>query len=168
MRELHDQLITGYFEDQLIQVHKTLREELRYYEIRREALSDQLRKLPHTGNETQALRSELKALSGAIKNIYSRNTIEYLTNIGILPNYAFPETGVSIHPQLRRKKENDGVIEYKNEELSEIVRPSSQAITELAPANIFYSQGHKVEAQGLEVLLRTNSKNIVFAVIVII
>lgn len=152
LRELHDQLITGYFEDQLIQVHKTLREELRYYEIRREALSDQLRKLPHTGNETQALRSELKALSGAIKNIYSRNTIEYLTNIGILPNYAFPETGVSIHPQLRRKKENDGVIEYKNEELPEIVRPSSQAITELAPANIFYSQGHKVEAQGLEVL----------------
>jgi len=152
LKELHDQLITGYFEDQLIQVHKTLREELRYYEVRRERLSDQLGSLPQTGHETQALRSELKALSGAIKNIYGRNTIEYLTNIGILPNYAFPETGVSIHPQLRRKKETDGVIEYKNEELAEIVRPSSQAITELAPANIFYSQGHKIEAQGLQVL----------------
>jgi DEAD/DEAH box helicase domain-containing protein len=149
---LQDQLVTGFLEDQLIQVHKTLKDELRYYEIRRKDLSDQLKNLPETGHETQALKSELKALSGAIKNIYSRNTIEYLTNIGILPNYAFPETGVSIHPHLRKKKELDGVIEYRNEELSEIVRPSSQAITELAPANIFYSQGHKLEAQGLEVL----------------
>jgi DEAD/DEAH box helicase domain-containing protein len=152
LNDLKEQLISGFLESRLIEVHKRLKDELNYYEKRKKQLGDRLKNLPQTGDESQFLRSEQRALSGAINNIYRRNTIEYLTNIGILPNYAFPETGVSINPILRKRKELDGVVEYKNQELPEIVRPSSQAITELAPANFFYSQGHKFESQGMEVL----------------
>ncbi len=152
LNDLKEQLISGFLEDRLVYVHKRLRDELDYYDKRKKQLANRLKDLPQTGDESQFLKGELKALSGAINNIYRRNTIEYLTNIGILPNYAFPETGVSINPILRKRKELDGQVEYKNVEIPEIVRPSSQAITELAPANFFYSQGHKLESQGMEVL----------------
>lgn len=152
--ELRQELNSGAFFRRLIQIHTDLLAEIKYYEDKRREVDRQLKKLPATGYETEILKNEKRALSGAIFNIYRRNTIEYLTNIGVLPNYAFPETGVLLNAQVRRKKEVDGQVEYKYDDFGEIVRPSSSAITELAPANIFYSQGHKLEAQGLEILSR--------------
>lgn len=132
-------------------IQQKLLAELRYYDEKREAINRQLAALPKSGPETEALISQKRAISGAINNINERNTIEYLTNTGILPNYAFPETGVHINAQIVSKVEDQGGVKYKVEDFGEIVRPASSAITELAPANTFYTQGHRLEAQGIEI-----------------
>ncbi len=150
--ELQEELLSGFFLKRLTDLHQTLLNEIKYYEEKRSEVKKLLKKMPETGLETEILKNEIRALSSALRNINGRNTIEYLNNMGILPNYAFPETGILLNAQIRRKKEVDGKVEFENIEFGDIVRPSSSAISELAPANIFYSQGHKLEAQGLEIL----------------
>ena len=137
---------------QLKSIHGSLLSELDYYKKKMSDIDAQLKKLPNTGPDTESLKSEKRAVSGAIYNINKRNTIEHLTNRGILPNYAFPETGVHINPQIISKVEEQGTTRYRIEDFGEIVRPASSAISELAPGNVFYSQGHKLESQGLEIL----------------
>lgn len=137
---------------QLRSLHSLLLNELDYYRKKMNDIDAQLKKLPNTGQESEDLKKEKRALSGAIYNINRRNVIEYLTNQGILPNYAFPETGVHINAQIiSRVDDQNGGTRYRVEDFGEIVRPASSAITELAPGNVFYSQGHKLESQGLEI-----------------
>jgi len=132
-------------------IQSQLLSELDYYKKKSNDIDAQLKKLPTTGPETDALRAEKRAVSGAIYTINKRNTIEYLTNLGILPNYAFPETGVHINAQIVSKFDDQTGVRYRVEDFGEIVRPASSAISELAPGNIFYSQGYKLESQGIEI-----------------
>lgn len=136
---------------QLQSIQNQLLSEIDYYDKKRKDVLAQLKKLPASGPETDDLKKERRAISGAIDTINKRNTIEYLTNMGILPNYAFPETGVHINAQIISKVDDPTGVKYQTEDFGEIVRPASSAITELAPGNIFYSQGHKLESQGLEI-----------------
>lgn len=151
LKSIFEDLSSGRFINRLTRIHKDLLDELEYYAGKVKQVNKRLKNLPETGNDTVILKNEKRALSSAIYNIHSRNVIEYLTNVGVLPNYAFPETGVTLNAQIKRKKEVDGKTEYKYEDFSEIVRPSSSALTELAPANTFYSQGHKLKSEGLEI-----------------
>lgn len=141
---------------QLQAIQAQLLNELDYYKKKLNDIDVQLKNLPGTGQDTEDLKSEKRAITGAIFNINKRNTIEYLTNLGILPNYAFPETGVHINAQIISKVEEQTGLHYRIEDFGEIVRPASSAITELAPGNIFYSQGHKLESQGLEIYSSDN------------
>ena len=99
--------------------------------------------------ERDKLEADKKALAGLRKRFDQRQILEYLTNAGLLPNYAFPETGVTLDAWVRmaRVKGSDGLpgapIPY------EIVRPASVALRELAPDNFFYAQGHKFKISGL-------------------
>ena len=136
---------------QLKSIQSKLLSEIDYYKNKSNDIDAQLKKLPNTGPETDALRAEKRAVSGAIYTINKRNTIEYLTNLGILPNYAFPETGVHINAQIISKFDDQSGVRYHVEDFGEIVRPASSAISELAPGNIFYSQGYKLESQGIEI-----------------
>src|SRR5690606_24090096 len=133
IKQIEIDLIADQPVQQLGSIHSLLLNEIDYYKKKMNDIDLQLKKLPNTGPETDALKSEKKALSGAIYNINKRNTIEYLTNLGILPNYAFPETGVRINPQIISKVEDAGGVRYRTEDFGEIVRPASSAITELAP-----------------------------------
>jgi len=137
---------------QLESIHSQLKAEIDFYKSKRKGINAQLKNLPVTGPESDALKIENRAISGALNTIAHRNTLEYLTNLGVLPNYAFPETGVHINAQIISKIDEHTGIRYRTEDFGEIVRPASSAITELAPGNIFYSQGHKLESQGLEIL----------------
>ncbi|MFT4756580.1 MAG: DEAD/DEAH box helicase domain-containing protein, partial [Vicingaceae bacterium] len=148
---IFEDLSSGRFINRLTRIHNDILSELEYYAKKVKEVNKRLRGLPETGNETVILKNEKRALSSAIFNINRRNVIEYLTNVGVLPNYAFPETGVTLNAQIKRKKEVDGKTEYKYEDFNEIVRPSSSALTELAPANTFYSQGYKLKSEGLEI-----------------
>lgn len=151
IQQIEIDLIGEHPVQQLQSIQNQLLKELEYYDQKRKDVKRQLSKLPATGAETEALKAENRAVSGAIFNIYNRNTIEYLTNIGLLPNYAFPETGVHINAQIIYKVDEPAGVRYHVEDFGEIVRPASSAITELAPGNIFYSQGHKLESQGIEI-----------------
>ena len=151
LSSIFEDLSSGRLINQLTRIHKDILKELEYYGKKVKDVKKRLKDLPETGNETVILKNEKRALSSAIYNIHRRNVIEYLTNVGVLPNYAFPETGVTLNAQIKQKKQIEGKTEYKYEDFSEIVRPSSSALTELAPANIFYSQGHKLKSEGLEI-----------------
>ena len=50
------------------------------------------------------LMREYRNLSSAILLIRKRQTVEHLTNVGLLPNYAFPETGVTLKASVSRKR----------------------------------------------------------------
>ena len=77
-----------------------------------------------------------------------RSILEHLTNVGLLPNYAFPETGVTLNAWVKsnKAKASDNIPTDKQ---FEIVRSSKSAIREFAPDNHFYSQGFKFAISGL-------------------
>ena len=73
-----------------------------------------------------------------------------MTNVGLLPNYAFPETGVKLSATIySRKALGDDMENTPEPKTIELVRPASQGIRELAPGNSFYAQKLKMEIKGL-------------------
>ena len=92
---------------------------------------------------------ELKGLRAAIRKLEKRQTIEQMTNYGLLPNYAFPETGVTMNAQittLRRREGQDAVFETVE---VEAVRPASSGLRDLTPGNVFYTQGWQLPVTGV-------------------
>ena len=105
--------------------------------------------------ESDILHAELKREAGALwsmlKTIEQRLVLEHLTNSGGLPNYAFPETGVTLNARVFRQVGAEAVANPIHKEYV-IVRSASQALRELAPGSVFYSQGHRLEIAGLNVV----------------
>lgn len=98
--------------------------------------------------------AQIEAVNRTIRDYRRVPTFNYLSDEGVLPNYAFPETGVTLRTILRpdRKDDEDGQEGGTEKErrkrsrkpvTDEYVRPASTAITELAPGNVFYAQGHQ-------------------------
>ncbi len=104
--------------------------------------------LPETDEERKVLEGEKKALWGLKRLIDKRSILEHLTNVGLLPNYAFPETGVTLNAWVKsnKAKASDSI---PSDRQFEIVRSSSVAIREFAPDNFFYSQGFKFAISGI-------------------
>lgn len=75
--------------------------------------------------------------------------IKFLTDKGVLPNYAFPEEGVKLTSILSRRndtaKDEDGLLYL------EYSRPASSALSEFAPGQYFYANGRQVEIQRIEI-----------------
>lgn len=75
--------------------------------------------------------------------------IKFLTDKGVLPNYAFPEEGVKLTSIVSRRNDNardeDGLlyIEYS--------RPASSALSEFAPGQFFYANGRQVQIDRIEI-----------------
>ena len=105
-------------------------------------------KLGKEDPERIELEKEKKNLGGIIMAIKKRNTLEHLTNVGALPNYAFPETGVTLAAKVLGNKAAASNKPPLNKDF-EIVRSASQAIKEFAPDNYFYSQGYKFLITGV-------------------
>ncbi|TXD33785.1 DEAD/DEAH box helicase [Lujinxingia vulgaris] len=100
--------------------------------------------------ELDAMKKERTALRRLIVKIKERNTMEYLTTRGLLPNYAFPEAGVILQSVVwrRRGEEERGDGKYVTFEY-EYERPTSAAIKDFAPRNIFYAGGRQVEVDRI-------------------
>jgi DEAD/DEAH box helicase domain-containing protein len=99
--------------------------------------------------ELQELKIERAALTRLMATINGRDTYEFLTDEGLLPNYAFPEQGVLLHSVIvrddRRVNEEQRVITFEYE------RPGASAITEFAPNSAFYAEGRKVTIDQVDV-----------------
>jgi len=149
-KEVLEALDSGSFYQHLLNVFEKIKEELQEVEARRKDLDDIAKTLNLTKGDPalEELTRAKKSLSGIKKGIVSRLTLEHLTNVGVLPNYAFPETGVRLNAHLisRRAEGSDSIALDKD---FEIVRPASQAIKELAPENYFYTQGYRFEITGV-------------------
>ncbi|MDO4231344.1 MAG: DEAD/DEAH box helicase [Lautropia sp.] len=103
--------------------------------------------------ELKALSQERRALSRLISSIQTRNTLNVLTDEGLLPNYAFPEQGVLLRSIIvREPRKAEGSSGTDEDVLTfEYVRPGSSAITELAPNNTFHAEGRRVVVDQVDV-----------------
>lgn len=109
--------------------------------------------------ESIALHQEMKNMKGIISSIKKRPVLEFLTNIGVLPNYAFPETGALLNATVLGNAPEGSTSPPMNKNF-EIVRAASQAIREFAPDNYFYSQGFRFEISGINTFDWADSRNL--------
>ena len=124
-----------------------LKEEYRFIAQTIKEINEAIKKLPND-EEQRELKAEKKALQGLKRLLDKRSVIEHLTNVGLLPNYAFPETGVTLNAWVKsnKAKASDNIPTDKQ---FEIVRSSKSALREFAPDNCFYSQGFKFAISGI-------------------
>ena len=140
----------GAFQQKLITVFNNLRNEFFFLKQKEKEIEEYIneKNLGAEDNERKELEQEKKSLWKLKKALESRQVIEHLTNVGILPNYAFPETGVTLNAHVFGFKP-EGAEQEPLSKSYEIVRSASSALKEFAPDNFFYSQGNKLEITGL-------------------
>jgi DEAD/DEAH box helicase domain-containing protein len=151
LSELRLTMINESFYQQHKAVFVKLQQEVKSIKEKRNEIDKRIRinKLAINDPERQELEQEKKSLWGIIVSINKRTLLEHLTNVGVLPNYAFPETGVTMNAKVLGKKAEASTVPPVHKEY-EIVRPANQALRELAPDNHFYSQGYKFLVSGVE------------------
>lgn len=138
-------------------------ERARFVEKREEATRElkrlRARRIELTEEEFERREGEI-ARDRAEVNRLIRNgidevpVIKFLTDKGVLPNYAFPEEGVKLTSILSRRNDTgrnnatgdeDGLIHV------EYSRPASSALSEFAPGQFFYANGRQVEIERIEI-----------------
>lgn len=143
-------IVQDTFKQKLVRVFENLKEELFFLHKKQKEIKETIKEkgLGKDDPERKELEAEQRSIWHLQRNIQSRQTIEHLTNEGILPNYAFPETGVTLNAQVYGFKPEGAQQDPVNKSF-EIVRSASSALREFAPDNTFYSQGNKLEITGL-------------------
>lgn len=107
--------------------------------------------------EIKELNSEKKALEEVVRSMGNKNVFNFLSDEGILPNYAFPEAGIILKAIMYRKEdlEEGKNSRQSNKNVQKMVyeyhRSASAAIGEFAPSNIFYADGHKMQIDQIDV-----------------
>jgi DEAD/DEAH box helicase domain-containing protein len=96
--------------------------------------------------EIKDLKREEAALLTVLQEIGKKNIFNFLSDEGLLPNYAFPEAGIILRAILYRKEDEEVPAKKKKYEkmVYEYSRSASSAISEFAPNNSFYVDGHKL------------------------
>lgn len=84
-----------------------------------------------------------------ISSIDDVSIIKFLTDKGILPNYAFPEEGIKLTSILSRR--NDTAADEDGLLYLEYSRPASSALSEFAPGQYFYANGRQVQIERVEI-----------------
>lgn len=89
------------------------------------------------------------------KQLNHKQTLNFFTDEGLLPNYAFPEAGVTLRSILWRKRETKDQGDGKKYETYPITyeRPGQLAIRELVPNGVFYAEGRKVTIDQIDLNL---------------
>lgn len=108
-------------------------------------------------DDINELEKEKRALAQVIAEIKKKNVFNFLSDEGLLPNYAFPEAGITLKAILYRGEEKEDGKEDKDKEpiIYEYNRAASAAISEFAPNNSFYAGGRKHKIDRVDI---TNSQ----------
>ena len=108
------------------------------------------RNLRPNDDEYKELMQQKEMLRRQRNAIKRQQTLEFMTDEGLLPNYAFPETGIkltaSILGNVPRGEEAGTQAEIKE---YEVVRSASAGLKDLAPGNHFYFDGMKLTVNGI-------------------
>ena len=114
----------------------------------RKRLQSQKNALDDHEIETQKeIEDELRILKGRQNSLAKTTSLELLTNHGLLPNYAFPETGVRFYGSVyNRHRTADKPVPP-----IEVVRPAASALRELAPHNHFYTHKRQFQIQQMAI-----------------
>ncbi|MEO0433908.1 MAG: DEAD/DEAH box helicase [Cyanobacteria bacterium J06656_5] len=105
--------------------------------------------------ELDELKRERSGLMDLVQKINQKNTLNFFTDEGLLPNYAFPEAGVTLKSIIWRQRMTQGDAEQgKYETLTfEYERPGAVAIGELVPSGTFYAEGRRVNIDQIDLNL---------------
>jgi DEAD/DEAH box helicase domain-containing protein len=113
---------------------------------------EQLRQRPEdeaTSTLIEEVKRERSSVQGMMVELENRHLLNTLTDAGLIPNYAFPESGVELKSVIwRRRQDQEGAVDaptYKYE------RPAAAALAEFAPRNRFYANHRQVEIDQVEV-----------------
>jgi len=101
------------------------------------------------------LTTELEGIKRLKTDLNRKDTFNFLTDDGLLPNYAFPEEGTTLRSVIFRKlrkpiETKDGKTTNYDSKVFEYSRPAHAALSELAPESIFYASNRKVEIERIE------------------
>jgi DEAD/DEAH box helicase domain-containing protein len=145
----------------LEQTEEQIKEYRRLLELvrdRRKRVEEAPEKTDHATDVLEELRQESGMLRRLITQIQEKYPLNLFTDEGLLPNYAFPETGVKLKSIIYGIVAEEG--EEKGQRISqaqEYLRGASTAIRELAPFNTFYAEARKVVIDQVETGGRSNS-----------
>jgi DEAD/DEAH box helicase domain-containing protein len=109
-----------------------------------------------TRQKKDELERERNALTSLVYSVNSQPVLNFFTDEGLLPNYAFPEEGVTLRSVILRRKPRqalqDGESAY--EKIPYIFqRPAQTALSELAPESRFYAISHEMEIDQIDLQL---------------
>ena len=113
-----------------------------------EALNRRIRTLQQgapdeaTAEEIKRMTRERAALRELVGKLGGRDTFGFLTDEGLLPNYAFPEAPVTLRSVIFKERHGDEADD--DAVVYEYVRPAVSALGEFAPENEFYAGGRRV------------------------
>lgn len=157
---IREEMDSGIFYEQLLKSFQRIKDELDRIDERKKDLDKELKILNLAKGDPlfDEYVKEKKNLNSIKHSIIKRIVLEHLTNDGILPNYAFPETGVKLNARVSSSNAEEGTNPGLDKEF-EIVRPASQAIKELAPENYFYTQGYSFQISGVNTFDWSDSNN---------
>ncbi|MCP4119757.1 MAG: DEAD/DEAH box helicase [Desulfobacteraceae bacterium] len=107
-----------------------------------------------SADEIHEMKQEKSGLQELVKNINSKNIFNFFTDEGFLPNYAFPEQGVTLHSIIYRYRKAvvDGEKRYDTFNF-DYERGAGSALSELAPNNTFYAGGRRVTVDQVDLQL---------------
>lgn len=112
------------------------------------------------------LKRERDALLSLMGSINKQPTLSFFTDEGLLPNYAFPEEGVTLNSVIVRKvdqKDRTGSDKSSEKNSYEQVslkfqRSAQAALNELVPENVFYVSEHKISIEQIDLRLSEPSE----------
>jgi DEAD/DEAH box helicase domain-containing protein len=149
-------------------MHMKVLESFESLKKQKDALTDsikQLKKLikdleskpkdPAYETEIKELNAERIALANVVRGINNKDVFNFLSDEGLLPNYAFPESGIILKAVLYRKEDTlAGTAEPPKKKYEKMVyeysRSASAAISEFAPSNNFYVDGRKLNINQVD------------------
>lgn len=111
--------------------------------------------------EIKELKAEQAALINVVKEINKKDIFNFLSDEGLLPNYAFPESGIVLKAILYRKEDEaeDTTAKKKyKKSVYEYSRSASSAISEFAPNNSFYVDGRKLTIDQVDLTSAQSAK----------
>jgi len=117
---------------------------------------EKMRKRPqdeHTQAELVELEREVAGYRSLRIRLNKRETLNFFTDEGLLPNYAFPEEGATLRSVIFRSEKGAGGDGAEREFVKreyEYQRPAQAALTELAPEAVFYAGNRKVKVSRVE------------------
>ena len=157
---LGDNTSTGGIEDYLIKRLFNVVKERQSLKSRIDSLKRRIDRL-EDGPQDEAIKEEIKqallergGLQAVLRSINSKETFNFFTDEGLIPNYAFPEQGVILRSLIYRKRKEQQEDQGKYENfVFEYERPGVAAISELAPDNRFYAGGRKVKISQIDLNL---------------
>lgn len=111
--------------------------------------------------ELKELNMEKSALVNVVSEINKKNVFNFLSDEGLLPNYAFPESGIILKAVLYRQDDESEDTQTNSKAIKTVYeynRAASSAISEFAPHNSFYVAGRKLTIDQVDLTSAQSAK----------